>query len=65
MAAKVIEVVGDGATIEEAIKNILEETSKNVKNIHGIEVQKFHAVVEDGKIVKYRVVTKVAFEVVH
>ena len=61
--AKIIEVVGEGKTIEEATQNIVNEVSKTVKHIKGVNIVNFHADVDDNKVVKYRVDAKVAFVV--
>ena len=61
--AKVIEVVSEGKTVEEAIQNSVNEVSKTIHNVKGVEVLRFHAIVEDNKIVKYRVDAKIAFVV--
>ena len=59
--AKIIEVVSEGKTIEGAVQNALKTASESLHNIKGIEVQRFHAVVENNAIVSYRVDAKVAF----
>jgi dodecin len=59
--AKVIELVGEGKTIEEATQNIVDEASKTIKNIKGVNILNFHANVENNRVVKYRVDAKLAF----
>jgi len=61
--AKIIEVVSEGSTIEEAVENIVKDASKTIRNIKGIDVMHFHAMVENNKVVKYRVNAKVAFAI--
>ena len=48
---------------QDAIEKGLERASKTIRNIKGIDVTSWKAEVENGKIVEYRVVTKIAFEV--
>ena len=61
--AKIIEVVSEGKTVEEAVQNVVDEASKTLRGIKGVDIVRFHAVVENNKIVKYRVDAKVAFVV--
>lgn len=61
--AKIIEVVGEGKTIEEAVQNIVSEASKTIHDIKGVNILNFHADVEGNKVIKYRVDAKVAFVV--
>jgi flavin-binding protein dodecin len=48
---------------QDAIEKGLERASKTIRNIKGIDITSWKAEVENGKIVEYRVVTKIAFEV--
>jgi flavin-binding protein dodecin len=48
---------------QNAIEKGLERASKTIRNIKGIDVTSWKAEVENGKIVEYRVVMKIAFEV--
>jgi len=59
--AKIIELVAEGPTIEEAIHQVVAEASKSITHIKGVDILHFHAKVEDNKVVKYRVNAKVAF----
>lgn len=59
--AKIIEVVSEGKTLEEAIQGVVGQASKTIHNIKGIDILNFHAIVENNKIVRYRVDAKVAF----
>lgn len=63
--AKIIEVVSEGKTVEEAVQNVVTHASKTVRGIRGVDIVHFHAVVEKDKIVKYRVDAKVAFVLEH
>ena len=59
--AKVIEVLAEGSTIQEAIEDAVNEASKTVKNIAHVYVNDIQAEVKDNKIKKYRVNAKITF----
>lgn len=59
--AKVIEVIAEGETVEEAFENAASEASKSVDSIKEIWVDDIHAKVENGSITKYRIDAKVTF----
>ena len=61
--AKVIEIIAEGSSIEEAVENGVREAKKSVRNIQHVYVQDFYARVNDGKIKDYRVNCKVTFVV--
>ncbi len=48
---------------QDAVEKGLERASKTIRNIKGIDVTNWKAEVQDGQIVEYRAVMKVAFEV--
>ena len=48
---------------QDAVEKGLERASKTIRNIKGIDVTSWKAEVQNGKIVEYRIVMKVAFEV--
>jgi hypothetical protein len=48
---------------QDAVEKGLERASKTIRNIKGIDVINWKAEVENGKIVEYRTVLKIAFEV--
>lgn len=48
---------------QDAIEKGLERSRKSVRNIRGIDVTSWKAEVVDGKIVEYRTVMKIAFEI--
>jgi len=48
---------------QDAIEKGLERASKTIRNIKGIDVTSWKAEVQNGKIVEYRTVMKIAFEV--
>jgi flavin-binding protein dodecin len=59
---KVIEVLGNSTvSFEDAVKNVVNEVSKTVKNIKSVYVKDMQVTVDNNKISKYRVNTKVCF----
>lgn len=59
---KVIEVLAQSEkSWDDAAKVALEEASKTVRNIQSIYVKEMQAVVEDNRIVKYRLNAKISF----
>jgi flavin-binding protein dodecin len=64
MAIKIIEVIGvSSESMEEAVENAVEEVSKTIRNISGVDILGYTAKVEDGKIVSWSANVKIAFEV--
>ena len=61
--AKVIEVLAEGSTIEEAMQAAVTEASQTVKNIRHVYLNEAQALVENNTITKYRVNAKVTFVV--
>ena len=59
--AKVIEVIAEGSSVEEAIENAAIEASKTLKNVRSVYVENISGLVTDGKITSYRVNAKVTF----
>ena len=61
---KVIEIMASSSkSWEEAASNAVKEASKTVKNIKSVYIQDQSALVEKGKIVEFRVNTKITFQV--
>lgn len=59
---KVVELIGTSETSwEDAVQHALDEASKTLRNITGVDVVRFNAEVEDGKISMYKANVKVAF----
>lgn len=58
---KIIEVICEGATVEEALKNAVTEASRTVKNIKQINVDHVEGIVENNKITKFRVNARISF----
>jgi len=61
--AKVIEVMGEGSSIEAAVDSAVAGAGESVRNIQNVWVQDIKAVVENGNVSKYRVNTKITFVV--
>lgn len=59
--AKVIEVMGEGTTMEDAIQNVVKEASKSIDNIKSVYVENIQAIVENNSVNKYRIDAKVTF----
>lgn len=62
---KVIEVISEGSSIDEAIKAAVLEASKTVEGIKQINVDHIEARVEKNQITKFRVNSKISFVVHH
>lgn len=61
---KVVELLAESENgWEDAAKQVLEEAGKTIQNIKSIYVKEFSAVVENQKIVRYRLNAKVSFEI--
>ncbi|MBE9489313.1 MAG: dodecin domain-containing protein [Bacteroidetes bacterium] len=59
---KVIEILGNSTvSFEDAVQNVINDTSKTVKNIKSVYVQDMQVTVNNNKIAEYRVNTKVTF----
>ena len=61
---KVIEIIAQSDKgWEDAARGAVKDASKTVKKIKSLNVQNMSAVVEDGKIVSYRLNANLTFEV--
>ena len=61
---KVIEIMSESSqSWEDATQNAVSDVCKSVKGVNSVWVKDQSAVVEDGKITKYRVKLKVSFAV--
>ncbi len=58
---KVIEIISEGNSIEEAMKSAVAEAAKTVKMIKQINVEHIEALVENDKVTKFRVISKLSF----
>lgn len=61
--AKVLEIICEGKSIEDALETGIKEVSKTVREVKQVNVDHIEAKVENGKIVRYRVIAKVTFVV--
>ena len=59
--AKVIEILAEGSSVEDAIENGVKEASKTVREIKNVYVEGIQAITEDNKVKKYRVNLKLTF----
>lgn len=62
---KVIEVLCEGKSIEDALNSGVQEAAKTVKNIKQIDVKWIHAHVDNNQITKYRINAKISFVIQH
>ena len=59
---KVIEILSESKNgWEAAAQEAVAEANKTIKNIQSIYIENFQAIVENGKIVNYRVNCKISF----
>ena len=58
---KVIELLAEGKTMEDAVESALAEASKTIRNIKSLYVEEIQAIVENSKVSKYRLNVKVSF----
>lgn len=61
--AKVIEVLAEGETVEQAFENAVAEASATVDSIESVWASDIEAKVENGTIQHYRITAKVTFTV--
>lgn len=61
--AKVIEVLAEGRSIDDAVESGISEATKTIHNIKHAYVENISALVEDGEVAKYRVNLKITFVV--
>ena len=62
--AKVIEIIAESnKSWDDAAENAVEEASKSIRNIKHLYVKDQQAIIEDGKIVKYRLNCNITFVV--
>jgi len=61
---KVIEVLGNSTvSFDDAVKNVVTEVSKTVKNIKSVYVKDMEAKVSNKEVVEYRITAKVTFAI--
>ncbi len=62
---KVIEVISEGKTIDDALKAAVKEASQTIENIKQINVDHIEGLVEGNEIKKIRINSKISFVVDH
>lgn len=61
---KVVEILGNSkVSWEDAVQQVVNEASKTIQNIKSVYIQDMQAMVENNKIVEYRVNAKVTFAI--
>ena len=60
---KVIEVISEGKSIEAALQSAINEAAKTIHNIKQINVEHVSGIVENNKVVEFRVNSKISFVV--
>ena len=61
--AKVIELISEGDSVEDAIENAAAQATKTLKNVRNVYADGIQGIVRDGKVTSYRVNCKVTFVV--
>jgi flavin-binding protein dodecin len=61
--AKVIEIIAEGSSIEQAIENASQKACETIRNVKHVNVENIQALIENGKVTTYRVNAKVTFVV--
>jgi hypothetical protein len=61
--AKVLEVLAEGETIDDAVRSAVSEAARTVRDIRSAYVENIQAVVENDAVVKFRVNVKITFVV--
>ncbi|HET9056739.1 MAG TPA: dodecin family protein [Chitinophagaceae bacterium] len=63
---KVLELMASSSkSWEDAAQQAIKEASKTLKNIRSIYIQDHSAVVNNNRIVEYRITAKLSFEIEH
>jgi hypothetical protein len=61
---KIIELIGTSTkSWDDAAANAIKAAAKTVRNIKGIELKRCSAKVENNRIIEYRAIIKLAFDV--
>ena len=61
--AKVIEVLAEGDSIENAVQSAVSDASSTVRSIKHVYIEGMQAIVEDNQVKKYRINAKLTFVV--
>ncbi|MCB1113325.1 MAG: dodecin domain-containing protein [Chlamydiia bacterium] len=59
--AKIVEVIAEGSSVENAIENGVKDVTKTVNSVQSVWVDNIQAVIRDQKITAYRVNLKITF----
>ncbi len=59
--AKVIEVIAEGDTMEQAVENAVKQAAETVQNIKSVNCENIQGIVNNNRVEKYRVNAKVTF----
>lgn len=59
--AKVIEIIAEGKSVENAIENAVSQATETLHSIRSVWVENISAIVENGKISHYRINAKITF----
>lgn len=59
--AKVVEVIGEGDTIEHAVNDTVTRAAKTIHSIKSIYLDNIQAIVENNKVARYRINAKITF----
>jgi len=62
---KVIEVISEGKTVDEAIANAVKEASLTLSGIKQVNVDYIEGLVDNNKVTKIRINAKISFLVEH
>ncbi len=62
---KVIEVISEGKSVDEAIKAAVQEATKTLENVRQVNVEHIEGLVENNQVVLFRVHAKISFVVKH
>jgi flavin-binding protein dodecin len=63
---KVLELMASSTkSWEDAAQQAVNEASQSLKNIRSVYIQDHSAVVKNNKIVEYRIIAKLSFEIEH
>lgn len=59
--AKVIEVIAEGESLENAIENAVSQAAESLHSIKSVWVENINALIDNGKVTKYRVNARLTF----
>ena len=62
---KVIEVISEGKSIDEAVKAAVAEAASTLEGIRQVNVEHVEGLVENNQVTKFRVNCKISFLVKH